>query len=61
MTVYISRCDENGFPKETAVKCRICGFTSFSERAHNSHKGIHHKGNTDTQHDENLYKSGRYT
>jgi len=58
---YISECDELGKPVFRPIKCRICGFTSLTERQHNSHKGRHHRGNTDTLHDEHLFKSGKYT
>jgi len=62
MTNFISNCDERGIPKEKPITCSICGFISKNIGGHNSHKGnMHHKGNSDTQHGENLFKSGKYT
>jgi len=62
MTFLISECDAEGIPKEKPIECQICGFISQSRRGHNTHKGMmHHKGNKTTQHDEDLFKSGKYT
>ena len=57
---FMSRLGKDGKP-EKPIKCKICGYMSKTENSFNLHKGMHRKGNTDTQHYENLYKSGRYT
>jgi len=56
---FMSKLDKNGTPPKP-IKCKICGYISKSEDTFNLHKGMHNKGNSGTQHDENLYKSGRY-
>lgn len=59
---FMSQCNELGIPKFRPITCRICGFIAKSERSYNSHKGnAHHKGDQRTQHDEDLFKSGKYT